>query len=149
MTKPICKIVYCLLYIGDIAFRFLHHLESSTSSQNVTDRLKYKNNSQDSGFNITVCDINENMLRVGQERSKNYSFHEKIQWRVGNAEELQNEQDESYDVYTIAFGIRNCTNLDKVVKEAYRVLKPGGRFLCMEFSKVDNQLLKQYSNCFN
>lgn len=48
------------------------------------------------------------------------------------------------DVYTIAFGIRNCTHIDKVVKEAYRVLKPGGKFMCLEFSKVDNPLISKY-----
>ena len=83
------------------------------------------------------------MLKVGQERSKVLPFGPRIEWKVGNAENLENEKDNSYDVYTIAFGIRNCTHLDKVVSEAYRVLKPGGRFMCLEFSKVDNQIFKQ------
>lgn len=129
---------------GDIAFRFLHHLDSSTSQQTLSEKLREQNiESKDSEFKITVCDINESMLRVGQERSKSMPFADRLQWKVGNAEDLVNEKDESYDVYTIAFGIRNCTNLDKVIKEAYRVLKPGGRFLVMEFSKVDNAMLKK------
>ncbi len=129
---------------GDIAFRFLENLENSVEQKTIRDKLKEKNTaSQSSNFKITVCDINERMLAVGKERSLKLPFADRLEWKVGNAEELINEQDESYDVYTIAFGIRNCTNLDKVIKEAYRVLKPGGRFLVMEFSKIDNFMLKK------
>lgn len=60
----------------------------------------------------------------------------------GNAEKLDMIPSASIDVYTIAFGIRNCTNIDQVLKEAHRVLKPGGRFSCLEFSHVQNPLLK-------
>lgn len=65
------------------------------------------------------------------------SFHE------ANAQELPPSQfkDNAYDLYTIAFGIRNCTSIPAVLKEAYRVLKPGGTFACLEFSKVNNPLL--------
>ncbi len=61
----------------------------------------------------------------------------------GNAQDLPKEQfpDNTYDLYTIAFGIRNCTSPAAVLKEAYRVLKPGGVFACLEFSKVNNPLL--------
>lgn len=83
------------------------------------------------------------MLNVGKERSIALDYAGKIVWKQANAEELVNEKDETYDVYTIAFGIRNCTNLDKVVKEAYRVLKPGGRFMCLEFSRTDNPVFRQ------
>lgn len=60
---------------------------------------------------------------------------------VQNAEHLDDIPDESVDVYTIAFGIRNCTHVDRVVKEAHRVLKKGGRFMCLEFSRVDNPVI--------
>ena len=60
----------------------------------------------------------------------------------GNAEELKDIPDNAYDAYTIAFGIRNCTNIDRVLKEAYRILKPGGRILVLEFSKVSNPLFR-------
>lgn len=93
---------------------------------------------------VTVCDINENMLNVGKERAKQMNFYDKIDWKVGNAEHLVLEKDNSYDVYTIAFGIRNCTNLENVVREAYRVLKPGGRFMCLEFSKTNNPIFKKF-----
>lgn len=62
---------------------------------------------------------------------------------VQNAEHLDAIESESVDVYTIAFGIRNCTHVDRVIQEAYRVLKPGGRFMCLEFSKVDNPLISK------
>lgn len=65
------------------------------------------------------------------------SFHE------ANAQDLPIEKfpDATYDLYTIAFGIRNCTSIPAVLKEAYRVLKPGGTFACLEFSRVNNPLL--------
>lgn len=130
---------------GDIAFRFLNYLENSKEDKLIADKLKEQNlaSAAESDFKITVCDINESMLRVGEERSKSLPFADRLVWKVGNAENLVNEKDNTYDVYTIAFGIRNCTNLDKVIKEAYRVLKPGGRFLVMEFSKVDNFMFKK------
>ena len=67
-----------------------------------------------------------------------------INWVCGNAEQLPID-DESFTAYTIAFGIRNVTNIDKVLKEAYRVLKPGGRFMCLEFSHIeDSEMLQWY-----
>ena len=121
---------------GDIAFRFLNHLTSKNQG--------YHKPIDTSNLKVTVCDINENMLKVGQDRSSAVELADKIQWKLGNAEDLVNEKDNSYDVYTIAFGIRNCTHLDKVIKEAYRVLKPGGRFCCLEFSKPTNGLFERY-----
>lgn len=64
-----------------------------------------------------------------------------VSFTLGNAEDLVGIPDASVDLYTIAFGIRNCTHVDRVLKEAYRVLKPGGVFSCLEFSKVTNPLL--------
>ena len=67
-----------------------------------------------------------------------------VSFTLGNAEKLDTVADNSVDLYTIAFGIRNCTHVDQVLKEAYRVLKPGGVFSCLEFSKVTNPLLAQW-----
>ena len=79
------------------------------------------------------------MLDVGQKRLSH--LHEKnIEWVEGDAMKLPFE-DASFDAYTIAFGIRNVVRIDEALKEAFRVLKPGGRFLCLEFSHVDNPIL--------
>ena len=64
-----------------------------------------------------------------------------ISFELGNAEKLSSIPPNSYDVYTIAFGIRNCTHIDLVLREAFRVLKPGGRFMCLEFGKVNNPII--------
>jgi len=85
---------------------------------------------------VTVSDINADMLRVGEERAKKWRFGSQVRFVEANAEELPFE-DQSFDAYTIAFGIRNVPRIDKALSEAYRVLKPGGRFLCLEFSAVD------------
>lgn len=88
---------------------------------------------------VTVCDINTDMLSEGQRRAKEKA-ETAITWICGNAECLP-FPDCSFDAYTIAFGIRNVTHIDRALKEAWRVLKPGGRFLCLEFSKVEVPIL--------
>jgi demethylmenaquinone methyltransferase / 2-methoxy-6-polyprenyl-1,4-benzoquinol methylase len=88
------------------------------------------------GFRATVCDINADMLSVGRDRAAKRRLDDRVSFVEGNAEELA-FPDRSFDGYTIAFGIRNVPRIDLALKEAYRVLKPGGRFLCLEFSSVD------------
>lgn len=84
------------------------------------------------------------MLEVGKVRSQRLQHDPSvISWQQGNAEELPFE-DDSFNAYTIAFGIRNCTHIDKVLEEAYRVLQPGGRFLCLEFSQLENTTVQWY-----
>jgi demethylmenaquinone methyltransferase / 2-methoxy-6-polyprenyl-1,4-benzoquinol methylase len=85
------------------------------------------------GAAVTVCDINREMLTQGIRRTEAKAAA--IAWLCGDAENLPIES-ASQDAYVIAFGIRNVTHLDKALAEAYRVLKPGGRFLCLEFSRV-------------
>jgi len=88
------------------------------------------------GFHATVCDINSDMLAVGRERAAKNHLEDRVDFVEGNAEALT-FPDRAFDAYTIAFGIRNVPRIDMALKEAYRVLKPGGRFLCLEFSSVD------------
>jgi demethylmenaquinone methyltransferase/2-methoxy-6-polyprenyl-1,4-benzoquinol methylase len=88
------------------------------------------------GFHATVCDINGDMLQVGRERAAKQHLGDRVTFVEGNAEELS-FADRSFDGYTIAFGIRNVPRIDRALEEAFRVLKPGGRFLCLEFSTVD------------
>ena len=88
------------------------------------------------GTRVTVCDINANMLEVGRERAAARGLDGVVTFEQGNAEELA-YPDRSFDCVTIAFGIRNVPRLERALDEAYRVLKIGGRFLCLEFSSVD------------
>jgi demethylmenaquinone methyltransferase/2-methoxy-6-polyprenyl-1,4-benzoquinol methylase len=100
---------------GDIAFR-------------IADRIGKRGEA-----GITVCDINPDMLAQGMRRPE--AAKRNITWLCGDAESLPVESD-SRDAYMIAFGIRNTTHLEKALAEAHRVLRPGGRFLCLEFSRV-------------
>ncbi len=95
--------------------------------------------------NVTCIEPNIKMLNQGKKKLKNLSS---IKWINSSAEYLP-VNDNTYDYYTISFGIRNVTDINSTLKEAFRVLKPGGRFMCLEFSKINNELLKfvykQYS----
>jgi demethylmenaquinone methyltransferase/2-methoxy-6-polyprenyl-1,4-benzoquinol methylase len=108
---------------GDIAFRFLDRLGARATTAHAT-----------------VCDINEEMLAVGRQRTLQRRLEGRMAFTCGDAENLP-FPDASFDAYTIAFGIRNVTRIDRALAEAHRVLKPRGHFLCLEFSKVENPLL--------
>jgi demethylmenaquinone methyltransferase / 2-methoxy-6-polyprenyl-1,4-benzoquinol methylase len=87
-----------------------------------------------------ICDINPQMLEVGRRKVRDAKLEDRITLVEGNAETLPFE-DKSFDVYTISFGIRNVTHIDRALSEAFRVLKTGGRFLCLEFSECQVPLL--------
>lgn len=95
-----------------------------------------------SGCTATICDISPEMLAVGRRRVASSRLEARVQIVEGNAEALP-FADRSFDAYTIAFGIRNVTHIDRALTEARRVVKPGGRFLCLEFSRVDVPFLDQ------
>ncbi len=106
---------------GDIAFRFL-------------DRAP--------GAHATVLDMTESMLVEGRKRSEAEQRPEQLDWIVGDAMALP-FADNTFDVYTISFGIRNVTRVNEALSEAYRVLKPGGRLVVLEFSQIPNDLLQK------
>jgi demethylmenaquinone methyltransferase/2-methoxy-6-polyprenyl-1,4-benzoquinol methylase len=87
------------------------------------------------GMAVTICDINQAMLDTGRRRAVDRGILTGIDWVAGDAEALP-MGDRSADAYTIAFGLRNVTGIDTALAEARRVLRPGGRFLCLEFSQV-------------
>ena len=95
--------------------------------------------------NVVFVDPNLKMLKKGMQRLKN---HKNISWKKGSAEKVP-APNNCFDYYCISFGLRNTKNISKSLKEAYRVLKPGGRFLCLEFSRVQNiyfdKLYKKYN----
>ena len=95
----------------------------------------------------TVCDINGDMLRVGRDRTPK-AIKDQIEFVQGNAESLPFE-DNSFDAYTIALGIRNVPRMDLALAEAYRVLKRGGRFMCLEFSPIDMPVLDKLYDLFS
>jgi 2-methoxy-6-polyprenyl-1,4-benzoquinol methylase len=112
---------------GDIAFRMLDHC-----TQIHNDRTS----------RVTVADINPDMLAEGRKRAlqSEYAGTGRVEFIEANAEDMPTIPSNSVDLYTVAFGIRNFTNIPKALDEAYRVLKPGGVFACLEFSKVQDPL---------
>ncbi len=96
---------------------------------------------------VTVLDINGEMLKVGEERA-GQTYDGRISFVEANAEELPFEP-KTFDSYTIAFGIRNVPRIDRALREAHRVLKVGGRFLCLEFSKVDVPVLDRIYDAYS
>ena len=94
---------------------------------------------------VTCVDPNRGMIKNGIDKLKKYK---NVDWVVGSAEKLP-LSDNLFDFYTISFGLRNTKDLNKSLSEAYRVLKPGGRYLCLEFSKIENSgldfIYKKYS----
>lgn len=113
---------------GDIALRILDH-------------ASIVNNDVES--HVTVADINPEMLAEGRKRSSetSYAYNNRLKFLEANAERLSMIENDSVDLYTVAFGIRNFTNKRSALNEAFRVLKPGGVFACLEFSKVENTVL--------
>jgi len=110
---------------GDIAFRMLDH------ATNINHDIETR---------VTISDINAEMLAEGRKRSINTPYYNtsRLDFVEANAEHMPHIADSSVDLYTVVFGIRNFTDKQAALNEAYRVLKPGGVFACMEFSKVDN-----------
>jgi demethylmenaquinone methyltransferase/2-methoxy-6-polyprenyl-1,4-benzoquinol methylase len=108
---------------GDIAFRLIEASERAA--------------------HVTVLDINGSMLDVGRQRADRLGLSDQVDFVEANAEDLPFANN-SFDAYTIAFGIRNVPRMDHALEEAFRVLKPGGQFLCLEFSEVDVPVLDKF-----
>ena len=110
------------------------HLDVAGGTGDVAFRISEMARARGGEAEITVCDINAEMLGEGVRRAA-AKGDTAIEWVCGDAEKLP-FPDAEFDAYTIAFGIRNVTHIEAALREAKRVLKPGGRFLCLEFSKV-------------
>ena len=118
---------------GDIAFRLLARQAGSKDGEPA---------------DVTVCDINPAMLAVGRDRAVDRGLLQGLTWTTGDAEALP-FPDRRFDGYTIAFGLRNVTDIDKALAEAHRVLKPGGRFYCLEFSKMTSAPLGRVYDAYS
>lgn len=128
---------------GDISTRFIQavrYQELQVNGMDIADSMSVER------ARAHVVDINREMLEAGKRR--NDLLYPDISWTQGDAEELP-FGDNQFDAYTIAFGIRNVTHIDMALSEAYRVLKPGGRFLCLEFSRVENPLLRSFYDSYS
>ncbi|KMZ74763.1 Demethylmenaquinone methyltransferase [Zostera marina] len=130
---------------GDIAFRVLERINNVSRTATEGRVPEVENETQ-----VYVCDINVDMLNVGKKRAheRGYDRLNYLHWVEGDAEALSFE-DCSMDAYTIAFGIRNVTHIEQALAEAYRVLKRGGRFLCLELSHVEMPVFKQIYDCYS
>ena len=113
---------------GDIAFRFFKRTKGQAA--------------------VTILDRNENMLKEGKRRAIVGKIEADLGWVCGDAMKLPFEN-EVFDYYTISFGIRNVLDLKKCLSEALRVLKPGGRIMILEFSKVENETLSKIYDAFS
>ena len=100
------------------------------------------------GGSACITDINQAMLQAGQQRGQLQRYANQLSWCVGNAEALPLAS-ATTDFVTIAFGLRNVTDRQAALGEAYRILKPGGRFLCLEFSRVKNRPLAEFYDAFS
>jgi demethylmenaquinone methyltransferase/2-methoxy-6-polyprenyl-1,4-benzoquinol methylase len=124
--------------------RSFNHLDVAGGTGDVAFRVA----AAGEGVEVTVVDVNPDMLRVGEERAKRRR-RGRVRFVEGNAEALP-LPDAAFDSYTIAFGIRNVPRMELALAEAHRVLKRGGRFLCLEFSRVDlpvfDRVYEFYSN---
>lgn len=116
---------------GDIAFR-------------ITKKAQEKNLLH----KIEVVDINQEMLNCGKDRAIDFNLFSNLNFTCADGEKLP-FADNSFDFFTIAFGIRNFTNIDIGLAEAYRVLKPNGKFICLEFSKVNNYFLQKFYDSYS
>lgn len=125
---------------GDISYKLIAHQQQYWNSpEELHNRL-----------GVTLLDINESILQEAKNKAASLGIDSRlVNFKLSNAENLEAIPDNSKDLYVISFGLRNVPDTKKALSEAYRVLKPGGRFVCMEFSKVENSVLaevyRQYS----
>lgn len=117
----------------------LHYLDVAGGTGDIAFRIRKRVGPE---ADITICDLNDHMLETGRDRAVDQGWLDGFEWVTGNAESLP-FPDNSFDVYTIAFGLRNVTHIDTALGEAVRVLKPGGRFFCLEFSHVHEPVLSR------
>ncbi|XVN41496.1 MAG: bifunctional demethylmenaquinone methyltransferase/2-methoxy-6-polyprenyl-1,4-benzoquinol methylase UbiE [Rickettsia endosymbiont of Argas persicus] len=118
-------------------------LDVASGSGDIAVKLAKKARDRGSNISLTLSDINEEMLKQAKKKSIDLNLLKGLKFKVANAEDLP-FADNSFDYYTIAFGIRNVPDINKALREAYRVLKPMGKFVCLEFSKVKESLLQDF-----
>lgn len=133
---------------GTPLYNGMRILDLAGGTGDIAFLLHDKAQTQHADIAITVADINGDMLRKGKARALDRGILKGLSWQEADAEALP-FADNSFDVCTIAFGIRNVTNRDQALAEIFRVLKPGGLFSCMEFNRVKNPVLQKIYDTYS
>lgn len=123
-------------------------LDMAGGTGDIAFRIKERAKKQNKNPHIVICDINQNMLLKAQEKAINNNYLQGTSYVLADAEKLP-FADNSFDYYTIAFGIRNVTKIDEALKQAYRVLRPGGKILLLEFSQISLEALKKFYDYYS
>ena len=131
-------------FVAEIPSDSTQHLDVAGGTGDISFRIAERLPNAE----ITISDINPHMLEEGKKRAEKKGISSRFNWQEANAEQLPFE-DNSFDSYTIAFGIRNVTHRDKALAEAFRVLKPGGCFLCLEFTPVEHPFFKPVYDAYS
>jgi demethylmenaquinone methyltransferase/2-methoxy-6-polyprenyl-1,4-benzoquinol methylase len=126
----------------------LKFIDVAGGTGDIAFRIAKKMQKEGKKYAIDVVDINQEMLDVGRARSVDNNLFAHLDFTACDGENLCFE-DETFDFFTIAFGIRNFTNIEKGLAEAHRVLKKGGKFVCLEFSKVNDGLLRKIYDSYS
>ena len=113
-----------------------HLIDVATGTGDIAREFLKRLNNQ---VNVTCVDPNKLMIEKGKKKLGNFN---NIKWHISGAEKLPFE-DNKFDIYSVSFGVRNFSNTKMAMNEAHRVLKKGGRFICLEFSKVENEILNK------
>lgn len=125
-----------------------HILDVASGTGDIAFRIINRAKKQNKTLQITLCDINQEMLNIATNKAIDNNLLQGLNYVCGDAENLP-FADNSFDYYTIAFGIRNVVSIENVLKEAFRVLKPTGKFLCLEFSKLQYSALKRFYDFYS
>ncbi|WDI32916.1 class I SAM-dependent methyltransferase [Hyphococcus flavus] len=136
MPRPGEKLIDVAGGTGDVAAGFLRRADERARAEAKTPAT------------ATICDINYEMLKAGEARADMAAFGERLSRVTGDAESLP-FPDKCADAYTVAFGIRNVTDMDAALCEAFRVLRPGGRFFCLEFSHPITEGLQKIYDAYS
>ncbi len=123
-------------------------IDVASGTGDIAFRIANKMNEKQLNYALKIVDINPQMLEIGRKKAIDNNLFSKLDFAEADGEKL-NYADNSFDLYIIAFGIRNFTNINQGLQEAHRVLKKGGQFICLEFSKVEDIFLQKIYDLYS
>jgi demethylmenaquinone methyltransferase/2-methoxy-6-polyprenyl-1,4-benzoquinol methylase len=130
---------------ADISYNLI---DVASGTGDISFKILRKSKAEAVNCKIDLVDINQDMLEIGKQRAIDHNLFSDLNFTTADGENLP-FKDQQFDFYTIAFGIRNFTNIDKGLSEAYRVLKTGGKFICLEFSQVNDYFLQKIYDLYS